>query len=399
MNDLNVFKRAKRNIKQVYLLITPVVLLSMVLFASFVIDLSLKQGVSNLEKRIGSDYILVPKGAKNDAEDIILEGARGIFYFDRSVYDEVKNVEGVKEATEQFFLKSMAADCCSSEVEIIFYNPETDFLIHPWISSEYKKAQDKNCVVTGSFVNVEDNGNIKIFGREYKVAAKMAKTGTSLDSSIYFTFDSLDTVLADASEKGSFITDEQQNGDLISSVFINIEEGYEEGDVLNRIKTSVSTDYDLVFSKELSRQFSDNLSNIYEVLHIINIFAIMFFVAIDFCVNCIVVNSQKTEIALYRIMGIDKKSIIKILFEDALLTSILGGTGGCLLSALFTVPFGDYIGNMLEMPYLGPDFLRVTLFIVLVTLLTVVIGILGSLYPIIVVCVLDPYTALRKEGE
>ena len=399
MNNLNVFKRAKRNKTQVYLLITPVVLLSLVLFASFVIDLSLKQGVSNLEKRIGSDYILVPEGAKKDAEDIILEGARGIFYFDKSVYEEVRKVAGVKEVTEPFFLKSMAADCCSSEVEIIFYNPETDFLIHPWISSEYRKTQDKNSVVVGSFVNVEDNGNIKIFGREYEVAAKMAKTGTSLDSSIYFTFDSLDTVLADAIEKGSFITDEQQNEELISSVFINIEEGFDEGDVLSRIKTAVSTDYDLVYSKELSRQLSDNLSNIYQVLHIVNIFAITVFVAIDFCVNIIVVNSRKTEIALYRIMGIDKKSIIKIFFEDAILTSISGGISGCLLSALFTVPFGDYIGTLFDMPYLGPNFFQITGFIFLVTLLTVIIGILGSVYPVIVVGILDPYTALRKEGE
>ena len=399
MNNLNVFKRAKRNKTQVYLLVTPVILLSLVLFASFVIDLSLKQGVNNLEKRIGSDYILVPEGAKEDAENIILEGARGIFYFERSVYEEVRNVEGVKEITEQFFLKSMAADCCSSEVEIIFYNPETDFLISPWIGSEYKKTQDKNSVVVGSFVNVEDNGNIKIFGREYEVAAKMAKTGTSLDSSIYFTFDSLDTVLADAIEKGSFITDEQQNEDLISSVFINIEEGYDEGDVLSRIKNSVSTDYDLVYSKELSRKLSDNLSNIYDVLHIVNILAAVVFAAIDFCVNFTVANSRKTEIALYRIMGIDKKSIIKIYLEDALLTSISGGISGCLLSALFTVPFGDYIGTLFEMPYLGPDFIQIIVFIFSVTLLTIIIGIIVSLYPIFVVGISDPYTALRKDGE
>ena len=399
MSNLNVFKRAKRNKTQVYLLVAPVVLLSFVLFASFVIDLSLKQGVNNLEKRIGADYILVPEGSKKDAEDIILEGSRGIFYFDRTVYDEVKNVEGVKETTEQFFLKSMAADCCSSEVEIIFYNPETDFLISPWISSEYKKKQDKNSVVVGSFVNVEDNGNIKIFGREYEVAAKMAKTGTSLDSSIYFTFDSLDTVLADAIEKGSFITDEQQNKELISSVFINIEDGYDEGDVLSRIKNSVSTDYDLVYSKELSRQLSDNLSSIYDVLHVVNILAIVVFVAINFCVNLAVVNSRKTEIALYRIMGIDKKSIIKIFLEDALLVSVSGGVCGCLLSALFTVPFGDYIGTLFEMPYLGPDFIHILLFVFLVTLLTIIIAMFVSLYPIFVVGILDPYTALRKEGE
>ena len=399
MKQLNVYKRAKINKTQVGLLIAPVVLLSFVLFASFVIDQSLKKGVDNLEKRIGSDFIIVPAGSKNDAEKILLEGSRGVFYFDRKIYDDISNTEGVKEASEQFFLKSMAADCCSSEVEIVFYNPDTDFLIEPWISSEYTKEQDKDSVVIGYFVNREDNGKIKIFGREYTVAAQMAKTGTSLDSSIYFTFDSLDTVLNDAIEKGSFITDEQSGGKLISSVYVNIDDNHSITEVLNNLTANVHDDYDVVYSRELSEKMASDLKNIYKIVHIASISAALLCMVILFFFNFTIVNSKKTEIALMRIIGVSKSEIIGIFLTDALFSGIIGSISGSLVGALFTIPFGDYIGSLFEMPYLGPGFLKVVIIVLLITVLATGIGIIVSLYPIYVVSTLDPYTALRREGE
>ncbi|MCR5848843.1 MAG: ABC transporter permease [Lachnospiraceae bacterium] len=399
MKQLNVYKRAKINKTQVGLLIAPVVLLSFVLFASFVIDQSLKKGVDNLGKRIGSDFIIVPMGSKKDAENILLEGSRGVFYFDEKIYDEIKNTEGVKETSKQFFLKSMAADCCSSEVEIIFYDPDTDFLIGPWISSEYSKEQDENSVVIGSFVNREDNGKIKIFGREYTVAAQMAKTGTSLDSSIYFTFDSLDTILSDAIEKGSFITDEQREGNLISSVYVNTEDNYSVTEVLNNLKENVHYEYDVIYSKELSAKMASNLGDIYKIVHLASISAALFCSVILFFFNFTIVNSKKTEIALMRIIGLSKREIIGIFLADELFTGIIGSVMGSLIGALFTIPFGDYIGNLFEMPYLGPNILNVVIIILLITLLATGIGIAVSLYPVYVVSTLDPYTALRREGE
>lgn len=55
--------------------------------------------------------------------------------------------------------------------------------------------------MVGSSIKIEDGGMLQLFGRDYKVAAKMAKTGTSLDKSVYFTFDSLELVVSDAEKK------------------------------------------------------------------------------------------------------------------------------------------------------------------------------------------------------
>lgn len=99
-------------------LFIPVVLISFMLFGGIIIDQSLQKGMNNMEKRLGADLMIVPEGAKEDASDMILEGAGKSFYFSKSVYEDISKIDGVEKVTPQFFLKSLSADCCSSEVEI-----------------------------------------------------------------------------------------------------------------------------------------------------------------------------------------------------------------------------------------------------------------------------------------
>ena len=285
-----VLKQLQRNKLQSVFLFVPVFILSAILFGSVVIDTGLKEGTKNLEKRMGADLMIVPQGEKDLAGSIISEGARGTFYLERSVYDIALKTKGVAAATPQFFLKSLAADCCSSEVEIVFYEPKTDFIIHPWISKEYEKQQDKNEVVVGSSINEEEGGVIKLFGRQYKIAARMAKTGTSLDSSVYFTFESMDTVINDAINKGSFLTKQQTKSDIISSVFVNVSEGYDESEVFENIKNNTTQKIDVVYPKQIEKNISVSIDGIYSALHMVSTVTLVLIFVILICVNIIIAN-------------------------------------------------------------------------------------------------------------
>lgn len=97
-------------------LLSTVVILSVMLFAGTVISASLRKGMDNMKRRLGADIMLVPKGSKEKAENMLLEGSRSNFYFDDSIYEKVVRMDGISEVTSQCFLKSLSADCCSSEV-------------------------------------------------------------------------------------------------------------------------------------------------------------------------------------------------------------------------------------------------------------------------------------------
>ena len=131
-----IFKYIFNNVIHNYIFIVIIIILSGMLFAGRVTSESLKKALNNMEKRFGSDLMLVPKGSKEKAEGLILEGQRSSFYFEDIKPDELNGEEGIEKITTQYFLKSLSADCCSSEVQIVFFNPDTDFLVGPWIKEE-----------------------------------------------------------------------------------------------------------------------------------------------------------------------------------------------------------------------------------------------------------------------
>ena len=161
-------KRTKNTIKDIQrhaflnaCLLATVVILSVMLFSVTVISVSLKKGMGNMRKRLGADIMLVPKGEREKAENMLLEGSRSNFYFDGAVYEKVQSIDGISDSTSQCFLKSLSADCCSSEVQIVFFDPETDFVVGPWIETEYKQKLSGDAVIVGSDIVSEDGRDRK----------------------------------------------------------------------------------------------------------------------------------------------------------------------------------------------------------------------------------------------
>ena len=180
------FKKSKNAIKDIQrhaflnaCLLATVVILSVMLFSVTVISVSLKKGMGNMRKRLGADIMLVPKGEREKAENMLLEGSRSNFYFEGEVYEKVQSIDGISDSTSQCFLKSLSADCCSSEVQIVFFDPESDFVVGPGIETEYKQKLSGDAVIVGSDI-VSEDGKIKLFGQEYAIASQMARTGTAL---------------------------------------------------------------------------------------------------------------------------------------------------------------------------------------------------------------------------
>ena len=392
-------KSISRNPVYSLFLFIAIVIIAFMLFAGIIIDESLSLGMSNMEKRLGADLMLVPTGTSEDATNILLEGLRSTFYFNRSLLEEVRTVDGISKVSAQFFLKSLSADCCSSEVEIVFYDPDTDFIVAPWISKEYSSSLDVDTVIVGYSVNMQSNGTIKLFGREYKVGAKMAKTGTSLDTSVYFTFDALESVVDAAMNNGAFLTENQKSTDLISSIYINIADGYSEDEVLENIYNVAGDDFDVVYPRQLAKNLSTNLEGIYATTHTM-IFAcgILLFIIL-IIVNSIIANDRKREIAMFRVFGVPRGKLLILLNTGPCLVSVFGGLVGCLLASLFILPFGNYIGDKLDMSYLGPDVLTVVLLYVVIIVVMAVINFVTSIIPTLHISNLEPYIALRREGE
>ena len=115
------FKKTKNTIKDIQrhaflnaCLLATVVILSVMLFSVTVISVSLKKGMGNMRKRLGADIMLVPKGEREKAENMLLEGSRSNFYFDGAVYEKVQSIDGISDSTSQCFLCPLTAAAVKS---------------------------------------------------------------------------------------------------------------------------------------------------------------------------------------------------------------------------------------------------------------------------------------------
>ena len=397
------FKKSKNTIKDIQrhaflnaCLLATVVILSVMLFSVTVISVSLKKGMGNMRKRLGADIMLVPKGEREKAENMLLEGSRSNFYFEGEVYEKVQSIDGISDSTSQCFLKSLSADCCSSEVQIVFFDPESDFVVGPWIETEYKQKLSGDAVIVGSDI-VSEDGKIKLFGQEYAIASQMARTGTALDSSVYFSTDAKAELLKNAEEKGSFLTEEQKKGDILSSIFINVDGSHTTEQVIDSAHKTIGDIFDVVYPKKLHESLSGSLGKITGVVNVISLSLGILLVAILLIINSIIMKGRKSEIALLRVLGHRKKDLIRKLLSEMGLISLAGALGGSLLGALIVIPFGRYIGKSLDMPYLGPGIASVLVQILLIVGIVILIVFLASVFFIIHTTNTEPYLALRKE--
>ncbi len=377
-------------------LLSTIALLSLMLFCGTVISESLRSGMDNMRRRLGADIMLVPKGAKEKAENMLLEGSRSNFYFDASIYEQVSGIDGISEVTSQCFLKSLSADCCSSEVQIVFFDPESDFVVGPWIEKEYSGKVKGEAVIVGNDIASED-GRIKLFGQEYTVVSRMARTGTALDSSVYFSEDAKEELLSHAQEKGSFLTEEQKASGVLSSIFINVDDTHTAQEIIDAAHKTIGDIFDVVYPKQLHESLAGSLLRITGVVNVISLSLGVILVMILLIINSLIMKSRKSEVALLRVLGHTKKQLVRSLVTETGVISLSASVAGCLFGALIVIPFGRFIGMSMNMPYLGPGILSAAVEFLLIVAGVFLIVFLSSIFFIIHTTNIEPYLALRRE--
>ena len=241
--------------------------LSLSLFGGSVFIMSLRSGLSSLEDRLGADIMVVPYEAttKTNLSNILLQGSTGYFYMDSSVYDKLSQIEGVGEISAQFFLSTMSASCCSVKVQIIGIDPETDFTIKPWIKDSYSGDLDYLEVVVGNDLNAFVGDTLSFYGTEVKVAAKLKKTGTSLDTAVYTNEDTIKTLIQSSLDLGLNTFSDIDPDKVVSCVLINVADGYSVDEVLNDINIHVRS-VEAVRTKSMITDVSDSLVGVSDII-------------------------------------------------------------------------------------------------------------------------------------
>ena len=225
------------------------------------------------------------------------------------------------------------------------FEPETDFVILPWISGNFKgdtgNISDRSTsssfykegtVLTGCNV-LWQKDSVRFFGKIYPVSASLSKSGSGLDNAVFVSMKTLSQIYSDAKNRGfGFISDGNVES-KVSAVFVQLSEDAKADSVAIKISTKIP-DVSVVKRDSLVSEISSRLNSIFFILKILAVMMTVLIVISLAVIFPLTVSSRKSEFSFLKILGASHSKCAEILLCEAIFISLAGGVFGILFASL-----------------------------------------------------------------
>jgi putative ABC transport system permease protein len=389
------FKNLKRKMTRTWLLFAIVVVVSCTLFAATLFLKSINNALKIGTYRLGADILVVPENAQKEAKSALLSGEPTQFLMDRSILDKVKQVDGVKHATPQLFIKPTSFTCCFNvDVFLVAFDPDSDFTVKPWLEKNLNRKLGINEIITGRSVPVIVGDKIPFYGTTFTVAGTMEPTGMDFfDRAVFMSLDTAYDMAANSKVKALQPLEIDRN--QISTVLVQVREDMSPDRVAIRIEHDISG-IKAIVSDTIISTVRQQLSGLIRAILIISIVLWVIVLLIMSFAFYMIVNERRREIGLLRAMGGNRGHIAAIILNEAVLLSSTGGATGILLGFALLSGFKDLLLHYLKLPYLFPNTEQMIILTVGALLFSILTGLSAALLPSISVLKIEPYEAIRS---
>ncbi len=373
------YRNVRRRPVRTAVLLVLTALLSLAVCGGTLLVSGLQKGLGSLEARLGADIMVVPYEArtKSNLESIVLQGNPGYFYMDNSRYEKIRGLDGIGQISAQFYLASASSGCCSIPVQIIGFDPETDFTVLPWLKRSYDGNLQTGDIVVGNDLNAFPGDTLTFYGIDCHVAAKLDKTGTYYDSAVFTNIDTIQQLIGSSLDKGmnDFAGTDPQK--VVSTVLINVAEGYSPEEVMNDINIHVKK-VKAVQTKEMISGISRSLQGTSDVIGVLIAAVWVLGLVILLLAFTMSVNERKREFAVLRVIGASQGKLASIVMQEALLTGLCGSVLGTGLALVGMLGFRTAVSEQIGLPFLLPGAGQTALLAVLSILAVLLAGILAA---------------------
>lgn len=354
-----------------------------VLFASFILSSSLKSGIKGFQKRLGADLMIVPEGYTAQMESVLLTGEPNYFYMDKSAEEIIRKIDGVEKASSQFYLTSLSESCCDFPIQIIGFDPQTDFIVRPWSKSKIKVSKhdtftNEELIFAGHNVNIT-NKQVTFFSQTHKVTSKLSKSGSGMDNAIYADLPTLQKIFDDAKTKGfGFISDGDTNTKT-SVIFVKLAANAKADSTALKIKTALPA-VQVIKGGSFISQLSEKISSFLifpKILTLLFLIITIFTLAIVFS---LIVTERKREYSILRVLGADYFTMKKLIFTEASIIGSIGAGIGIFFAALVLFPFNTLIAEKLSLPFSLPNPTQIILFAAITFIISLVSSVFSAVF-------------------
>ena len=375
-------KNLRRRPVRTWCMIFFVFMLSAALFLSSVLVESMQGTLQKTVDRMGADVIVVPEEYERDMADSLFLGELCDFTFDSKWVDTVLSIDEIEQATPQLYMASLAASCCSSETQLIAIDPETDFIITPWLEENGLPALQKGQMYIGYNVVPAEPGKITFFNQDYEVVGQLEKTGTSYDTCVFMTWDTAQQIMDSDQWQLVFEGKNDDASSMVSSLMIRVKEGEDPKAVAREINYSLD-DAAPISAYTTNGIFSgvttsvESMGNYSTVLLIVMLVLV---IAALMSVFTITINERTEEFGILASLGVSSGKLGSIVLTEGAVIGLVGGLLGAVFAALVLIIFGDPIMVKLQIPQLDTSVLSMLTLGATCLALSLVVSLLTSLY-------------------
>ena len=397
MSQISFFSVALKNLKRkkfrTGVLVSAIALLVSLLIFAFSFSVSVATSLKKSSERLGADLVVVPVGARGFAEEFLLESKNTSFYMPGSIIDKVKKIEGIETLTYHTYLSSISGLCCDiMPTRIVAYNPETDFIINPWLQKSLGRPLQIGEAIAGSGT-AENLGlglldiEATIFNNRFKIVGELEETGTGLDHALFMTEENLKNII----ESGK---SPLKKGE-ISIIFTKLKKGYDP-DYVGRVLEGDIPEVDVVARSDMGEKFLSTLADINKIFLLTTVLASILTAFLVWAIFSAIANERSKEIGIMRALGAKETHIVKLYLIEVLMLGLLGSLMGVLagtyLSALLAGSF-----SLLKNISAGLTGVQQTTIALLGLAIGTSICVTGAMMPINRIKKMEPLLVIKEE--
>jgi putative ABC transport system permease protein len=307
--------------------------------------------------------------------------------------------DGVEKASPQLYVATLnVPELSSSPVDIFGIDPATDFTIQAWLNRPLNHPLGPGEVLVGSAISGPVSSQISINDRHYTVAGRLDPTRTSVDTTIFL---GMDDAYALTTVDGIVPTTVPRisPGD-INGILIRVKPGADPAMVQARVKApnAALTVIGKHFTLDPVSKDIKGLPNLLAAITAVVVLAAFPLIAL---IAAMVARERQREIGLLKSIGAKRNVVFFLVFVESLALAVIGGLAGigASLGTFFMLNSQSVLDNALQVSFRMPTVVETGLMAGLAVTIVIVIGSLASLWPAYRSSQMNPYDAIRSEGQ
>lgn len=309
------------------ILVTALALMVAALIFALSFVMRVNASIQLTSDRLGADLLIVPTGARGDAEDILVENRTRSFYMNKSLIEGISRVDGIDRLSHQTYLISLAGACCSVPSSmIVAFDQETDFIVKPWLKNKLGRKLQKGEAIVGeeSAYNISlglVEMETQLFGTTFKMVGTMDKTGSGLDTAVFIS----DENIADFIKN----SEAEIRPDQISVIFVKLKKGANPYKVMSEIENNF-VEVDVVTRKDIGKSLLATLGDIRNIFYFTMVLSTILSLFLVWAIFTAIANERTREVGIMRALGAKEAQVVKLFLFEVLILGAIGSIAGII---------------------------------------------------------------------